>query len=461
MANPLSRRLLRLAGLLSLLLIAVVVNYLLHDGGEVINPIAEAAQRTAAMPGARLRLEVTYSSEGSSRTVTGTGDGDYDGRTGRSDVQMTMALPDGSSLWVEALGDERDIFTRSSSLESLLPPGKLWLGMQPLLGHEPIDGMGGGPGARGILDQLKAGGSDIEEVDHQSVSGHPATRYRTTIDPSREADVAAAEGNRPLAREYEVIAEQIPEPMGVEVWIDGHGLARLIDVTQKLPITPDGKALEVNTRMEFFAFGHKTNIPLPPKRKVFDYTPVLRAELGLEDGHEMGPLVPPAGARPLSASAFRRRARRICRVGLAESRHLLPRSRELTRELRALGPDGLRSVQAKPIIVATGRWYERSAWGLVRRQFRRLSALAPPAASAADYRRWMILNAKGAEWILAEARIYQLGIAKVPGTEDHKAAEHAAERESKRLAGVLGISPCEAKSDGADPDGANPDTEQV
>ena len=50
--NPLSRRLLQLAGLLSLLLIAVVVNYLLHDGSDAINPIAEAAKRTAAMPGA-------------------------------------------------------------------------------------------------------------------------------------------------------------------------------------------------------------------------------------------------------------------------------------------------------------------------------------------------------------------------------------------------------------------------
>jgi len=451
-ANPLSRRLLQLAGLLSLLLIAVVVNYLLHDGSDVVNPIAEAAQRTAAMPGARLKFEVTYGAEGSSTTITGTGDGDYDGRTGRSDVQMTMSLPDGRSVWVESVGDRRNIYTRSSELESQLPPGKLWLGMQPLLGHEPLGGMGSGPGAQGILEELKAAGGDIQELDHQSVSGHPTTRYRTTIDPSREADIAAGEGDRGLARAYEAIAEKAPEPIAVEVWVDGNGLARLVDITQKVPITPDGKALEIGMRMEFFAFGHKSHIPLPPQGAVFDYTPVLRAELGLEDGHAMGPLTPPAGTKPLTTATFRRRANEICRTGLAEARHLLPRSHELTRELEAIGPGALEADRAKPIIAATGRWYEREAWGLVRRQFRRLRALAPPAEQAATYRRWMTLNAKGAEWILAQARIYQLGVAKVPGTEDHKAKERRAEREGKKLAASLGISTCESNGDDGHPD---------
>jgi hypothetical protein len=443
MANPLSRRLLQLAGLLSLLLIAVVVNYLLHDGSGVVNPIAEAAQRTAAMPGARLKLEVTYSSAASSRTVTGTGDGVYDGRTGRSDVQMTMALPDGSSIWVEALGDDRETFTRSSTLEPLLPPGKLWLGMQPLLGHEPLGGMGSGPGARGILDELKAGGADIEEVDHQSVSGHPATRYRTTIDPSREADIAAAAGDRALAREYEAIAEQVPDPIQVEVWVDDHGLARLVDLQQKLPTASGGPDLTVDTRMEFFDFGHKSKIPWPPRRKVFDYTPVLRAELGLEDGHSLGPLSPPAGAKPLSAAAFRRKANAICGQAYGEARALLPQERRLMDRLELMGPDPADPAAALPLLRRLGRWVEGPIYRLWHRQFRELTALAPPAQEAAAFRRFQLLEVKGTEWALASARAFQIGLTKMPA--DQKARNKRQEAEARRIGNELGIPACTEK----------------
>lgn len=454
MANPLSRRLLQLAGLLSLLLIAVVVNYLLHDGSEVVNPIAAAAQRTAAMRGARLKLEVTYSVEGGSRTIVGTGDGDYDARTGRTDAQLTLALPGGASIWTEALGDERTVYLRSSILESALPPGKLWLGMEPLLGHDPQSALGTGPGAQGVLEELKAVGGSVEELDHQIVRGHQTTRYKSTIDLSHVADVLSEGGDATLAREYEVLAEKVPDSIPVEVWIDGNGLARLVRMVQQLPTVPGGPTITTDTRMEFFDFGHRSKIPLPPRRQVLDYTPVLRAELGLEDGHSLGPLDPPTSAKPLPTAAFHHRVEGICRAGTVAAKGLLPRSRELTNRLKALGPSALESGEAKPLIATTGRWFEHSAYRLVQRQFRKLVAVAPPARYAADYRRWLRLNAKEAEWILAEARAYQLGVVTVPGADDHKAEAKRQEREAKKLAASLGISSC-ATGHGA-PSGAEP-----
>jgi hypothetical protein len=444
-ANPLSRRLLQLAGLLSLLLIAVVVNYLLHDGSEVVNPIAEAAQRTAAMPGARLKFEITYSSENTSKTITGTGDGVYDGRTGRSDVQVTMPLPDGGSMWVEALGDDRTIYTRSSTLESVLPPGKLWLGMQPLLGHDPGNALGGGPGAQGILEQLKAVGGNVEEVDHQSVGGHPTTRYKTTIDPSREAEFFAQGGDRTLAREYEAIAEQAPEPIQVEVWIDGHGLARLIDLEQKLPIAPGGPALTIGTRMEFFAFGHKSTIPLPPKSKVFDYTPVLRAELGLEDGHSLGPLDPPAGAKPLSAAAFRHKANAICGRAYTEARALLPQEQRLIERIKLMAPDAANPTAVLPLLRGLANWLEGPIYRLWHRQFRELTALVPPPGEAASYRRFQLLEVQSTEWALAEARAFQIGLTKMPNAAGQKDEHHRQEMEARKIAAELGIPTCTKK----------------
>jgi hypothetical protein len=446
-ANPLSRRLLWLAGLLSLLLIAVVVNYLVHGGSEVVNPIAAAAQRTAKMPGARLKLEITYSSEVSSKTISGIGTGVYDGRTGRSDIQMTMTLPEGKSVWTESVGDERNIYTRSSTFESLLPPGKLWLGMQPLLGHNPEDQIGSGTGTQGILDQLKAVGGDVEEVDHQTVGGHPTTRYKTSIDPSHEAKVAEDAGAPALAREYEAIAAQLPEPIEVEVWIDGKGLARLISVTQKLPITPDGKTLDITTRMEFFAFGHKSDIPLPPKHKVFDYTPILRAELGLEDGTSFGPLAPPAGTKPLTATAFRHQANAICGRAFGKARELLPPVRSLLERLKGLGPHD--PATDMPLLRRLSHWLEGPTLSLWRREFRELRALAPPAEDAATFRRFLLLEAKTTEWSLAGARAYQIGLTKMPNSQGQADRHKQQDEEVKRLGTELGIPKCTEKLDAA------------
>lgn len=449
MANPSSRRLLQLAGLLSLLLIAVVVNYLLHDGSEVLNPIAEAAQRTAAQPGARLKIEVTYSAEGSSKSIVGTGDGDYDARSGRADTQLTMSIPGGGSFWIEALGDERTVYTRSSALESVLPPGKLWLGMEPLLGHDPQNALGSGPGAQSMLEELKAVGGEVEELDHQIVRGHRTTRYKSTIDLSHVADLLGEGGDATLAREYEVLAERVPDSIPVEVWIDENGLARLIRMVQQLPTVPGGPTITTDTRMEFFDFGHRSKIPFPPKRKVLDYTPVLRAEFGLQDGTSLGLLSPPPGAKPLSATAFRHRARQICGRANVEAKRIVPTEQRLLRQLKGLGRSAILAGGGKPILLDLGRWIEGPLYRLGRGETRELASLAPPPADAANFSRYLTLDVKSLEEALAGARAFQLGLYKVPGPADRKAEEIRQKRERKHLVAALGIPVCEKEVKGS------------
>jgi hypothetical protein len=454
-ANPLSRRLLQLAGLLSLLLIAVVVNYLLHGGSAVVNPVAEAAQRTAAMPGAKLKIEVTYSSDESSKTVTGTGTGVYDGRTGRSDTQLTIAVPGGKSIWIEALGNQKTIYTRTSTFEGLLPPGKVWLGMQPLLGHDPQNEMGGGPGAQGMLSELEAAGGGAEAVGHESVGGHPTTRYRTTIDPAREAKVFASGGDRTLAREYEAIAEQEPEPIQVEVWIDDHGLARLVDVQQKMPFAT-GKTLNMDTRIEYSDFGHKAKIPLPPKREVFDYTPILRAELGLVDGHGLGLPAPRSAAKPLAASGFRKRATAICERTYDAARARLPYEQNLIERIKLMDRGRLESGAALPLFRRLAHWLEGPIYKLWRREYVQLQALAPPASDAAAFRRFQALEAMDTEWALASARGFQIALTKMPDSHGQEAAHKKREAAAEKIAAELGIPACGQKlsAQGAEADPA-------
>jgi hypothetical protein len=443
-AHPISRRLLQLAALLSLLLIAVVVNYLLHDGSEVLNPVARAAQRTAAMPGAKLKMEVTYSSPDSPKTISGTGSGVYDGRSGRSDTRLTIALPAGEPLSIESLGDDKTVYIRSSAFEKLLPPGKLWLGMQPLLGHDPQDVMGSGPGAQGMLGELEAAGGDAEKVGHETVGGHPTTRYRTAIDPAREAKLSAEGGDQGLAREYEAIAGQTPDPIEVEVWIDDHGLARLVKTVQKLPFE-SGKTLDVDMRIEFSDFGHQAKIPLPSSHEVFDYTPILRAELGLVDGHGLGLPAPSGGAKPLSTAAFRHRATAICERSYGQARAQLPYEKGLLARVKAMGRYEIENGAAMPLFRRLGHWFEGPLLKLWRRQFGELQALAPPPADAAAFRRFQRLEAMDTEWAMAAARAFEIGLTKMPNASGQADAHDEREEEAEKLAAEIGIPACGQK----------------
>lgn len=439
MSNPLSRRLLRLAGLLSLLLIAVVVNYLVHDGSDVVNPLAEAAQRTTAMPGARLRIEVKYTVLG--RTITGTGGGGFNARTGRSDFNLTVSIPGGPTFWAESVGDDRHVYTRSSQLASTLPRGKVWLGMEPLLGRDPSNSFSYGLGAKGTIEMLRATGSHVEEVDHESVRGLPTTHYKATIDLDRMAQVFADQGEGMLARSYERLAEETPARIPIEVWVDDRGLVRLVRMVSPLSVAEGRGSVDMDLRMEFFDFGVHPRITLPPPGKVFDYTPVLRAQLGLEDGHGFGPVGPPAGTPPLSAATFRRRADAICDRTLVEGRSMLPRVHRLVGRLKLLDRAQLEAGAAKPIYRSIGQWFEGPAMKLWLREFRDLTKLAPPPGDAASYRRFLVLEAAGSEWGLAQARAYRLGYGKV-GASNGEAEEKDRRAERHKLAAGLGIEAC-------------------
>lgn len=280
-ADRLPRRLLLFAGVLSVALIAVFVNYLLHGGADELNPVAEAAERTAAMPGARLKMEMTYKSDESSKTVVTSGTGVFNARTGRSRGYFGVAVPGRAPVSMMAVGDQRVSYVRSSTLASKLPPGKEWMGVEPLLGHSPEEAFGTGTGAEGELEMLKATGGGVEDLGHQVVRGHRTTLYKGSVDLSNAVDLLTERGEAALAKEYEAVAEKTSGPPAVEVWVDEHGLAREIDVVQKIQPAPDAPTITAETRIEFFDFGIRPKIELPPKDRVYDYTPVMREKLGL------------------------------------------------------------------------------------------------------------------------------------------------------------------------------------
>lgn len=440
--TPLARGCLWLAGLLAVLMIAVVVNYVAHGGTEGLNPVAEAAERTAKMPGARLAVETKYWIPGGSPPVTGTGDGVFDGRTGRTDFNLSLPRPGGTPLFFEAISTPRKVFVRSSVLDDELPPGKLWLEIEPLLGGSEKTAFASNDSAKGMLESLQTVGGDVDREDQQIVRGDLTTRYTAEIDPAKVAKVLQEKGEPELAQAYELIAEEAPQPVKFEVWIDGKGLIRQTSTVQQLPVGDQGE-MSIETKMLFYDFGPRRKVVPPKGKDVFDYTPVLRAELGLIDGTGLGPLTPPPGSPPLSVSAFRHRVIGMCNSTLVEAKKMLHEAPPFARELKAVGSQGIASGAARPILLRLGRWFEDPLYRLSVRVTKELAAVTPPVRYEDTFHRYLAEAPESAEWILAKGRAYQLGLLRVPGTKAHEADEKRREDELERLAASMGIQTCE------------------
>jgi hypothetical protein len=438
--TPLGKWCLRLAGLLAVLLIAVVVNYVAHGDTEGLNPVAEAAERTANMAGAKIAIEVKYSSSSSPTALIGNGSGVFDAHTGRTDVNISLPVPSGPPVFAEVVSTPQTVFVRGSGLEGELPPGKRWLEVEPLLAASEQTAFASNDSAQGTLEALGTVGS-VDREDRQIVRGDLTTRYKSEIDPAKVVDVLKEKGDADLARAYEILAEKTPLGMGVEVWIDGKGLVRQITMTQQIPTT-DGNETTSETRMQFYDFGPQTGVKPPKRAQVFDYTPVLHAQLGLMDGSSLGPLTPPAGAKSLSASGFRRRATGICEATFAKAKPLLARLHRSDRGYARLGPDSLTNGEARSLMRRTGALLEGPLYAFGTREILRLRSVAPPAQYAAEYQHYLTIYVQQAELLLARARVLQLGVYTVPGV-DSDSLQAEQRKELKALAGQMGIQACE------------------
>lgn len=450
----LPRHLLRVAACLALLLILVLVNHLLHSEENPFNPIAQAAERTQRMPGARTKIEAIYTSAGLPQPVVATGSGVYNARTKRT--RMTLSVPSSQlgSMELEAVGDDRTVYVRSAQISADLPPGRQWMAIKPWMGRTEATAMAGNSDTEGTLEMLRATGGDVDSLGEERLRGVSTERYRGSIDLHRHADQLAAAGEGAAARQYERLAEEMPEPVGVEVWIDAHGVIRMMRMTMTLPTSGDTAAVTMDMRIEFSHFGRAPRVHLPSPAKTFDATPLARIELGLLDGHSMGPLSPPPGTPPLAAGALRQRANTIC-AGILKRIEPLERSSKPELEtLERLAERGFDNVGPSAVEKAfrdVSYAYFVPVLRIFKPGLRRLARLAPPPELTALYHRFVLTTARGTEMAEATSRAYE--IADFSAIQEIRGPMEQASDQSDAVARSLGIERCIAKDE--DSNGGN------
>lgn len=275
--EPLSRRALQAAGVLSLLLILVVVNSLLNGGAESPfnpNPVAAAAERTAEVPGMRMRLTMQLKTE-SSPPVTVTGNGVYNGESNLAEISYESATPQGQRLMFDAILGDEGWYLRYPQLAAKMPEGKEWLKLEGLPGQKDLStpGVAGPDESLGML----RGAGTVERIGQARIGQATTTRYRVVQTPAEIVQVLRSEGKDELAEALESASSQLVGPIRSEVFIGGDGMMRRMRM-QSTSLA-DGKQVTIEMRMDFSDFGIKPFISVPDDSRVYDLTPLLEGKL--------------------------------------------------------------------------------------------------------------------------------------------------------------------------------------
>jgi hypothetical protein len=271
-------------GILSVLLVLVVVNALLHGDEHPLNPIAAAAERTQEQPGARFTMKATYTSSALPQPVVARGQGAYNSESGLAEATLNVDSPTDGPVTVRSVGDGTAYFIGGDTIGGELPEGKTWLKVEPFLGHSQEElALSGGSGVESSFGALSSVDGDAERLGREQVRGVSTRHYRAHISYDRYADLLREEGKGDLADEFDKYGALIPNSPLVEAWIDGKGILRRMRMVMALPTATGQPSLTMDMRMELFDVGARPPIVLPDPATVFDATPLLREQLDAID----------------------------------------------------------------------------------------------------------------------------------------------------------------------------------
>jgi hypothetical protein len=267
--DPLSRRLLRAVGVLSVLLLAVIANSLLHGGsGSPFNPnpVAAAAERAGKCPGGRFSMYMVFSSPATTRSITATGVGAFNMKTGRSRAVLEMSLPNTGSIHMVEITDGGSQYVKGDpSAAPALPPGKEWVRTDqdaPQDGETPLDMQA----ALGTLGSSSA----VRLIGRESINGRMTRRYRSETSLATFVDYLREEGKDEVADAYEGIEATSPVGISAESWIDRKNMLRRFRMVMPMPTGSGGPVLTMDLRADIFDYGAEPAIEVPDPATVVD-----------------------------------------------------------------------------------------------------------------------------------------------------------------------------------------------
>jgi hypothetical protein len=244
---------------------------------DAVDPVAEAAERTAATGGARFEGDIVYSFDGQRIPSTLTGVVDFENERSRTLMRFEAfgakaereagfpdeRIRDGLTIYLTTplLRDEIDEHWAKVDLEGLDEHG---VDTELLGSWDESD-------PRSLLRLLEAAGG-AKAAGRERIGGEPATRYDARVSLRRFAELATEDADPELrARLVEALTRQMgSDTVATSVWLDEDGLIVRERIDMTLAI--EGERLDASVRIRFSDFGDGYEVAVPDEGDVRDVT---------------------------------------------------------------------------------------------------------------------------------------------------------------------------------------------
>jgi type II secretory pathway pseudopilin PulG len=264
-----------LAGAIAI--VGVVVALLAPSNGRVIDPVAKAADTTAAAGTVAFQISGSISADG--KNIPLSGDGAIDMRNTRMRMTMNFPVPGAGNFDIEELLDGTTIYMRMpAAVTQRLPGGKAWmkLDLKELGKASGIDfdkAMQANQQNPGDMLEALKGVSDSKVVGHESIRGANTTHYHADVDLKKAVEQVATD--KEGAERFRQMADSIGvSSVPVDVWIDGTG--RVARQTTKFSSTQ----FSMDFTIDYTRFGVPVDVTPPPDDQVMDAGAFLGAANG-------------------------------------------------------------------------------------------------------------------------------------------------------------------------------------
>lgn len=255
--------------------------------------LVRSASTTRAAHTARTSVSVTVTGLGEDVFATGAfdvaGTGAVDLGTGDADLVLSIPLFDqlGGGGAIEERIVKGVAYARlpgSVLRAGGLPPAVRWLRVDgaPSRGASASTLSQSQVDPAGELAFLSAASDDVRPIAVEEVRGIRTTHYSATV--VQETGARAGSKSELAGRLGDVGARLGPGPVGIDVWIDGAGLARRIVVSLPLadaglPVTA-GVVPAMRIQADFYAFGVPVRVVAPPRPQVRAFSALRLPSLG-------------------------------------------------------------------------------------------------------------------------------------------------------------------------------------
>jgi hypothetical protein len=256
---------------------------------DTVDPVAQAATKSADAGGVKMHLDATFSVAGQSASFSA--DGAFDGDQGEMTMDMGELLSragvggDGTFklVMLEEGGDHVVYMNMAGLLSSFgLGGGKTWMKMNL---EQTMANAGLGDAAKNLLgasnqnpaqalEMLKKV-ADVTKVGEETVDGTRTTHYRATIDVKDALEKAGL----PASSVQEITSSGMSAQVPVEVWVgDDDGLVRRMTIDYGSAAA--GQAFSGQLTMTLRDWGSDVSVEAPPADQVFDLGTVLKDSFG-------------------------------------------------------------------------------------------------------------------------------------------------------------------------------------